>query len=251
LNNNQGVLKDFDVNVIALDHDNNTWCRLSETDQSIVDEIEFDEKEQDNQTASTMNELKRGFEDALKAEELENELDDLQVSPIQSITQPGELEFTPVKSGFLSSFNPFARKTIKIEKVGNYETQVYSVNNIQVLTMKRFEHLSAEDKQKLLELDSALKNSSQLNQRLEDETTAENEITNNERSSRGIWRRRRLQQMHRKERSGEASPHSFDSDQHDEYQHRSSLPPPEPTSITFEQYFNNNYVLVRHEHYNE
>lgn len=57
--------------------------------------------------------------------------------------QPDEISFEPVYSGWIGY------RTEKVETVGKYEANVYSVSGLEVETMTRMEHLTKEDIKRL------------------------------------------------------------------------------------------------------
>lgn len=137
-------------------------------------------------------------------EEVEDKLDALMSTPLINVTSPGVIEFQRSRSGFIGFRHD------KNETVGNYNCRVYDVKNIYLLTQKRLEHLS-DDEKKEFEKASKLMNSTALNKELEEEL----KIDEN------------------------------DLDMIDEPKvHRQSLPRPPPPTISESQYFNNNKPLT-------
>ena len=126
------------------------------------------------------------------------------------------------------------------------------MKNIQILTRKRYEHLSPEEKAKRVQAANLLSNGKELEKKIaEDEEKSRLKKERKEKRKAKLAAKRNSQSINNNSKenseiSTTTAEEAEDSESEEEkIVHKTSLPPPPPSSITFEQYFKDNYIIQR------
>lgn len=173
--------------------------------------------------------------------DLEYELDDWMSTPIASAFSPGRLQFKPVTARSWRSWSSWTSLVgvgtapQRVESVAHWRASVWTVDHIRVHMLKRFEHLSRDEIQKVqnssshfrsimsdpVKLRKALKEKEKEEEEEEEEGE---EAADNNGGAEG-------QQKKKKKKKEE---------EEEKHVHRASLPPPPPCGVSFTQYFHCN-----------
>ena len=214
------------VKVFAMDHIAKLFTKLSEDQEEVL---------RPGGGAAGMSAAAGRKATAEEEEEVEERIDDLMSSPLVSFTSPGKVEFTRAKAGF------WGWRSDKTEEINGMACRVFEVKNINLLTEKRMEHLSEDERETMQQISRAIDQQQdeheqhqqpQLEEAAEGDEEAADEaeeqqvavVERQEDGDDGVEEVKRVMELISEPRAA----------------HRRSLPPPPPPSISYEEYFAGN-----------
>jgi len=176
--------------------------------------------------------------------DLEYEVDDFLSMPLTSAFSPGQLRFRPMPSRSWTSWRGWSamlgigQAPPRVERVGHWDATVFAVEDVRVHMLKRFEHLSTEEREELLKSQSDFRalwsNPAKLRRELAEKEREEAEQAQQEadddfaRHPGGDTPEARS----RREKDAAAEAAMLAAPKH-----RPSLPPPPPPPVSFAAYF--------------